>query len=81
MLWGVVKLHASQQLCGCALAEYVNETLAEVDVQVVEHEMNALGGRVSASEQRGNEVDEVVLAAVVRDRDLAMSAPVSVVIQ
>ena len=48
---GVVELDAPQQLSGCVLAQYVNETLSQVDVQVVEHEMDAPGGRIGASEQ------------------------------
>ena len=73
MFGRVVKAHATQQLAGRAPAQHIVEALPEVNVQVVQHQVNAASRRVGLGEQRLHEAYEVSLATVVGDRDDALS--------
>ena len=67
VLRGVVKDDATQQLVRHLDAEHVLETLAEMCIEVVEHEMNAMCLRIDLFEQVLDEGDEVRLGAMIGD--------------
>ena len=69
----VVKLHAPQQLGGRAAPQNIVEAFPEVDVQVIQHEVDPARPGVGATEQRGDEFDEVDLATLRGDRDHTLS--------
>src|SRR5665811_541879 len=69
VLWCVVKLHATQELRGRAVAKHIVKALSEVSVQVIEHQVNSSRLGVCASEQVIDEGDEVNLSSTLGDRD------------
>ena len=64
-----VKLHATQELRGRAVAEHIVKALSEVRVQVIEHQVNSSCVGVHPSEQPIDEGDEVNLSSTIGDRD------------
>lgn len=65
VLRGVVKDDATQQLLRHLDAEHLLETLAEIRVEVVEHEMNATCLRIDLFEQVLDEGHEIRLGAMI----------------
>jgi len=66
MLWGVVKLHATQEPSGRTAAQHIVKALSEVRIQVIEHQVNSSRFGVCAREQFFDEGDEVNLSSTSR---------------
>ena len=64
VLGRVVKAHPAQQRAGRARSQHIVEASPEVNVQVVQHEVNAVRRRISVGEKCLDEADEVRLAPV-----------------
>nr|WP_041946197.1 hypothetical protein [Variovorax paradoxus] len=65
VLGRVVKAHPAQQRVGRAHSQHIVEAFPEVNVQVVQHEVNAACRRISVGEKCLDEADEVCLAPVI----------------
>ena len=64
-----MELHSAQELVRCTFAQHVVKTSSEVDVQVVEHQMNAASLGIRVGQQVADEDHEVGLAPSLCDRD------------
>ena len=62
VLGRVVELDAAQKLCGCAHSPHLVESLPDMGVQVVQHQMHTTGIGVCVGEQPADEGNEVNLA-------------------
>lgn len=65
MLRGVVEGHTSKQFVRLLDSEYFLETLAEMGVEIVEHEMNATRRRIDLFEQVLDESHEISLGTMI----------------
>jgi hypothetical protein len=80
VLGRVVELHSAQELGRCAFAQHVVKISSEVDVQVVEHQMNAASLGIRVGQQVTDERREVCRAyssskAYMRLRYSSVNAP------
>ncbi len=74
VLWRVVKDHSSQEFIHCFDSEHLLEALAEMGIQIVEHEMNAPRRRVDLFQHLLDEGHEVRLGAMIGNLHGPLSA-------